>query len=168
MLAVTRPQDTAHTIGDGGAPVSSIPLSAETEPTGSQSIGSLVKDATTHLSTLVRAEVELAKGELVGEAKKALKGSVLFIVALVVLLLSFPYAFTAGALGINKGLWTWAQPWGGFLIIFLVMLVIAGLCVLLGIRRFKKIHKPERTINTVRDTASALRRHGEPADPRLG
>jgi hypothetical protein len=165
MSHVTSSPDTN---GHGPAPVASIPLSAEPDGTGSQSIGGLVKDATTHLSTLVRAEVELAKGEVIGEVKKGLKGSVLFIVALVVLLLSFPYLFTAAALGINKGLWTWAQPWGGFLIIFLAMLVIAGLCALLGWRRFKKIHKPERTISSVKDTASALRRHGEPADPQLG
>jgi uncharacterized membrane protein YqjE len=165
MLRVTSAQ---HPNGDGPPAVTSIPLSAETDLAGSQSIGGLVRDATTHLSTLLRAEVELAKSEITGEVKKGLKGSVFFLVALTLALLALPFLLTAAALGINKGLWDWAQPWGGFLIIFIVMLVVAGACVFLGIRKVKKIRAPERTISSVRDTASALRRHGEPADPRLG
>jgi hypothetical protein len=52
--------------GDGLPPVSAIPLT-EDDPTraaADQSIGGLVRDATTHLSTLIRAEVELARAEI--------------------------------------------------------------------------------------------------------
>ena len=166
MTSVTRAQDNAGGDRDGaGLPrVPSIPLSDEKTVAAAEaadaSIGGLVKDATIHLSTLVRAEVELAKQELVGEAKKAGLGVALFLVALVLVLLALPWLLTAAALGINKGLWDWAQPWGGFLIVGLLKLVLAGVGVFIGVRKFKKIKAPERTISTMKDTAAALRHHG--------
>jgi len=141
--------------------VPSIPLADETSGTGEQSIGNLVKDATTHLSTLVRAEVELAKSEVVGEIKKGLTGSVYFIVALVLLLLLLPFLITAGALGINKGLWDWAQPWGGFAIIVLLMALAAGFFAWRGVKKVKAIRAPKKTIETMKDTAAVLRNRGE-------
>ena len=48
------------------------------------SIGDLVKDATSQVSTLVRAEVELAKAEITRDVKKGLTGSVFFILAFLV------------------------------------------------------------------------------------
>ena len=139
--------------------MSSIPLSDDVSANGAgQSIGALVREATVHLSALLRAELELARAEITAEVKKGLTGSVLFLVALTLLLLSFPFALTAAALGINKGLWDWAQPWGGFLIVFLGMLVIAGISVWLGIKKVRRIRAPQRTIESVRDTAAALKR----------
>lgn len=41
-----------------------------------------VRDATTQVSTLVRAEVELAKAEITRDVKKGLTGSVFFILVL--------------------------------------------------------------------------------------
>ena len=67
--------DRAPIAGDRA--VSSIPLTDPHDP-ATQSIGGLVKDATSHMSTLVRAEVELAKAEIVGEAKKAGISAALF------------------------------------------------------------------------------------------
>jgi len=146
-----------HNKPDGRQPVSSIPLSDDVSANG-QSIGALVREATVQLSALLRAELELARAEITAEVKKGLTGSVLFLVALTLLLLSFPFALTAAALGINKGLWDWAQPWGGFLIVFLGMLVVAGVSVWLGVRKVRRIRAPQRTIESVRDTAAALKR----------
>lgn len=148
--------------GDGLPPVTSIPLSEDGAGTGTgQSIGALVREATVHLSALLRAELELARAEITAEVKKGITGSVLFLVALTLVLLSFPFALTAAALGIDKGLWTWAQPWGGFLIMFFVMLLLAGLFVYLGIKRVRRVRGPRRTISSVRDTAAALKRSGD-------
>lgn len=141
--------------------VPSIPLSDDATAAGDQSIGGLVKDATTQVSTLVRAEIELAKTELVGEIKKGLTGSVYFIVALVLVLLLMPFLLTAIALGINKGLWSWADPWGGFLIVVLLMGAGAGLLAWRGIKKFKRLRAPQRTIDSAKDTMSALRKRGE-------
>lgn len=46
------------------------------------------------MSTLVRAEVALAKAEVTGEVKKGVQGSVFFIIALTVLLFSTFFFFS--------------------------------------------------------------------------
>ena len=63
------------------AKVDSIPLrdTDVTQP-GADSLGTLVSNATEQVSSLVRSEIELAKTEVVGEAKKAI-GSGLLIAA---------------------------------------------------------------------------------------
>ena len=103
--------------------VASIPLSdVDVEMPGTSSIGNLVKDATAQVSTLVRAEVELAKAEVTGEVKKGLQGSLFFILALTVLLFSafFFFFFLAELLDM------WLPRWLAFLIVFLLMLVVAA------------------------------------------
>jgi hypothetical protein len=148
---------SAHENTNGLPRVPSIPLADETAGAGEQSIGNLVKDATAHLSTLVRAEVELARSEVAGEIKKGLKGSVWFILALVVLLYSsFFFFFFAAEL-----LDSWLPRWAAFLVVFGAMLVAAGLAGFLGYRKVRAIRAPRRTIDTVKDTAAALRNRGE-------
>lgn len=140
--------------------VPSIPLSDDVSVAADQSLGGLVKDATTHLSTLVRGELELAKTELAGEVKKAVTGSVSFIVALVLLLLFIPFGLVALALGIND-FFDWENhPWWGFLIVFFVAVLGAAFLVWRGARKFKKIRAPQRTIDTAKDTMAALRNRG--------
>ena len=94
--------------------VTSIPLVDPHAPVPDPSIGDLVKDATTQVSTLVRAEVELAKAEITRDVKKGLTGSVYFILALVVLFYStfFFFFFVAELLD------TWLWRWAAFLIVF--------------------------------------------------
>ncbi|MBP2179301.1 phage holin family protein [Saccharothrix sp. AJ9571] len=138
---------------DGMGAVPYLPLSDDRERNGDQSIGALVKDATQHLSTLVRAEVELAKSEVVGEVKKGVKGSVFFVIALVVALYSsFFFFFFLGEL-----LSEWLVRWAAFGIVFALMLVVAALFGFLGYRKVKKIRAPERTIDSVKETAAALK-----------
>jgi uncharacterized membrane protein YqjE len=152
--------------GDGLPPVASIPLT-EDDPARSangQSIGALVRDATTHLSTLIRAEVELARTEITTEVKQGLRGSIYFVIALTLVVLLMPFLLTAVALVIS----IWLPMWAGFGIIVVAMAVVAALFALLGWRRVRRIKGPRRTISSVRDTAAALtQRHGEPDQPRL-
>ncbi|MER7079067.1 Putative Holin-X, holin superfamily III [Saccharopolyspora kobensis] len=144
--------------GAGWTAVTSIPLSEEGTAPDGQSIGSLVRDATTHLSTLVRSEVELAKTELAGEMKKAVKGSVYFILALAVLGFSMFFLFFTLAEGLAQlGLWRWAA----FGIVFLLMLVVAGLMAFLGYLRVRKIRAPKRTIESLKETSQLAKRHKE-------
>lgn len=149
--------------GDGLPRVPSIPLTDEAafDANGNQSIGHLVKDATTQLSTLVRAEMELAKAELAKEVKTAVKGSVFFMVALVIGLCSLPYLFITFALALNEALPAWAEPWGGFLIMFVAMIIIAIVFAILGKRKVKRIKAPQRTISTLKETSAALTSRGK-------
>lgn len=165
MTSPQPPGGSSHNSG-GLPPVASIPLTEERPGVDAreQSIGALVKDAMAHLSTLLRAEIELARIEIASEVKKGLTGSVLFLVALTLALLALPFLLTAGALGIDKGVGQWGQLWFGFLVIFVLMLAVAGGLALLGIRRFKRIRAPQQTIETVKGTAAALRRRDDDTD----
>ncbi|MDD7581870.1 phage holin family protein [Corynebacterium sp. 32222D000AT] len=128
--------------------VNAIPLSdADTSRSGEASIGTLVSNATEQVSSLVRSEVELAKTELAASAKKGGIGAGFFGVAGTVALYSsfFFFFFLAELLA------KWLDRWAAFLIVFLIMLVIAGVCALVGIQNVKKVKKPEKTINSFSD-----------------
>ncbi|WP_216917487.1 phage holin family protein [Nocardia sp. NBC_01377] len=131
--------------------LTSIPLT-DANPIGSASFGSLVRDATEQMSTLVRAEVELAKAEVTGEIKKGLQGSVYFILALTVLLFSsFFFFFFLGEL-----LDVWLQRWAAFLIVFLLMVLATAVLAFLGYRRVKKLRAPEKTIDSLKQARTVL------------
>lgn len=133
--------------------VDSIPLSdVDTSVSGEASIGTLISNATSQMSSLFRAEVELAKTELAGEAKKAAIGGGAFSVAGVIALYSsfFFFFFVAALLSI------WLEPWASFLIVFLVMVVLAGALALFGWRKVKKIGAPKRTIDSVNELKSLV------------
>ena len=129
----------------GGAPP------ALDEPT----IGRLVADTSRHLSTLIRAEIALAKAELkisvtAGGIGVALIAVAVFLALLAVVIGSFAAAwFLAKIPGLDVA-------WG-LLIVFVFYLLVAGLLVLLGVRRFKKVKAPTKTIETTKDTVATLR-----------
>lgn len=134
------------------ASVTSIPLVDPHAIPDNPSIGELVRDATSQVSTLVRAEMELAKAELTRDVKKGLTGSVFFILALVVLIYStfFMFFFLAELLDI----WLWR--WAAFLIVFVLMLLTTAVLALIGYLRVRRIRGPQQTIASVKETTAAL------------
>jgi uncharacterized membrane protein YqjE len=132
--------------------VTSIPLVDPRAPKPDPSIGDLVKDATAQVSTLVRAEVELARAEITRDVKKGLTGSVYFILALVVLFYStfFFFFFVAELLD------TWLWRWMAFLIVFGVMVVVTAILALFGYLKVRRIRGPQKTIETVKEIPEAL------------
>jgi hypothetical protein len=136
----------------------SIPLAPEAPRSDDRSIGSLVTEVTTHLSTLVRAEVELARSEITAEIRKGVTGSVYFVVAATIGLFSLFFLFFTLA----ELLALWLNRPAAFAIVFGVMLLAAGLFGLLGYRKVRKIHKPERTIGSLRESAHVLQHRGRP------
>ncbi len=132
--------------------VTSIPLADPHAMPADPSIGELVKDATTQVSTLVRAEVELAKAEITRDVKKGLTGSVFFILAMVVLLYSTFFMFFFLAELLDSWLWRWAA----FLIVFILMLIVTAVFALLGYLKVRRIRGPQQTIESVRETTAAL------------
>ena len=130
-----------------GPKVNSIPLSdVDTSKPGETSIGTLVSNATEQISTLVRSEVELAKTELAASAKKGGIGAGLFGAAGTIALYSsfFLFFFLAELLT-----HLWFDRWAAYLIVFLLMLVIAGVLAAIGFSQIKKVKKPEKTIESV-------------------
>ncbi|WP_067795417.1 phage holin family protein [Actinomadura formosensis] len=123
-----------------------------------KSLGELVALASSNVSNLVRAEMDLAKLELKADAKKAALGSVMFTIAaliggLIVILLSIAFAYGLVALGI----WHWAA----FLIVAGVYLVLALILIAIGYQRIRKIDGAKRTRKTLKADISALRRRGD-------
>jgi uncharacterized membrane protein YqjE len=137
--------------------VPSIPLSAASSRATETSLGMLVRDASTHLSTLIRSEFELARAELTDEVRKGLRGSIFFIVALTVLLFSLFFLFFF----LGELLSVWLASWAAYGIVFVLMLLTAAVFGLLGYLRVRTISKPERTITSVRETAQLASRRGE-------
>lgn len=127
------------------------------ERTDERSLGDLVALASKDISTLVRAEVELAKAEITADAKRAGIGGALFIGAalighLVVIVLS-----VALALGLHAaGLWDWLA----FLVVGVFYLLVGALMVFVGIRKMKRLTGPRRTMRTVKGNIGMLR-HGD-------
>lgn len=149
--------------------LATIPLTDPHALPGDPSLGDLVKDATAQMSTLVRAEVELARAEITRDVKKGLTGSVFFIAALVVLFYStfFFFFFLAELLDV------WLQHWAAYLIVFGIMLVVTVALALLGYLRVRRIRGPRQTIESVRETREALRPdldrlHGASGSAALG
>jgi uncharacterized membrane protein YqjE len=130
-----------------------VPLTPEPDVDRSATMGALVKEATVHLSTLVRSEIELAKLELSASIKEALRGSIFFAAAVTTALFSLFFFW----LMIAEIIAIWLPRWAAFVIVFVAMLAIAGLLALLGRKRMKKIHLPELTISEFQQTAEALK-----------
>jgi hypothetical protein len=135
--------------------ITSIPLVDPHALPANPSIGELVKDATTQVSTLVRAEVELARAEITRDVKKGLTGSVFFIAALVVLFYSTFFFFLFLAELLDQWLW---RPLA-FLIVFAIMVVTTAALALLGYLKVRRIRGPRQTIESVKETRQAFTSH---------
>jgi hypothetical protein len=107
------------------------------------------------LSTLVRAEVELAKAEVGKSAKKAGIGAGAFGAAGVVLAFSFFFFGIAFAEFLT---WLGIERWISYLITWFLLVLLAVIAALVGRGFIKKIEKPERTIETLHDLPDVMRR----------
>ncbi len=128
------------------------PQNYDDEPT----IGKLIVDATSDISALIRGEIELAKTELrfslkAGGISAALLAVAAFLAVLAVIMLSVALAFLLAKLPFI-GLFL------GFLIVFLLYAVLAGIVAMVGLRKFKQVHAPEKTIAAVKSNKQVLSR----------
>jgi uncharacterized membrane protein (DUF485 family) len=139
--------------------ITSIPLADPHALPANPSIGDLVKDATAQVSTLVRAEVELARAEITRDVKRGLTGSVYFIAALVVLFYSTFFFFFFLAELLDQWLW---RP-VAFAIVFGIMVVVTAVFALLGYLKVRRIRGPRQTIEAVKETRSAFTSHDQRA-----
>jgi MFS family permease len=132
--------------------LTTIPLADPHTGPAESSIGDLIKDATAQMSTLVRAEVELARAEITRDVKKGLTGSVYFIAALVVLFYSTFFFFFFLAELLDNWLWRWAA----FLIVFAIMVVVGAVLGLFGFLKVRRIRGPRQTIESVKEARTAF------------
>ena len=135
-------------------------MSTVESPDPQPSVGELVRRASENASTLVRAEIELAKAELSTTVKRAGIGGGMLAAAGAILLFSVPFLFVMIAELLHfLGLWRWLS----YLIVWVLFLLIAGILALIGRSQLRKMQKPERTIKTAKDTAAWARHPTSPA-----
>jgi len=157
----TSPAPKSTSGAAAGASLAKTPATAATgngKHAAQPSVGQLVSDATTQLSTLIHSEIELAKLELRSTVKNGATGVGFFAAAAVVLVFSLTFGFFALAEGLAAaGLWRWAA----FLAVFGLQLVVVGFCVYLGIKKVKRVRAPEQTIKTTKETVDYLKKSRE-------
>ncbi|MFC4010890.1 phage holin family protein [Nonomuraea purpurea] len=124
-----------------------------------ESLGSLVAQASSHISSLVRSEIELAKAEFRFDAKRVgtaggLFAAAAFMAHLCLILASFTIALVLAQ---------WLPMWAAFLIVTVFYLVVAGLLVFIGVRRLKGLAGMKRTAQSIRD----LKEIATPDEPAL-
>jgi hypothetical protein len=130
--------------------VTAVATSDDRTTTAGASLGELVATATRDLSSLMRQEVELAKVEIKRDVVAAGKGAgglgaAGFAAVLGLLFLSIAAAFALGRV----------VPLGtGFLLVGVAYLLVAGLAALIGVKSFKKMSPPAKTIETLKDDAT--------------
>jgi hypothetical protein len=132
----------------------------DTEPT----IGRLVTDASRDISSLIHSEIQLAKSELKVSVKNGGTGLGLFATAgflavLAVIMLSFAFVYLIHWNG--DGL---ALQWG-FLIVFVLYLLVGGLLAFIGFKKVKKVRAPERAIAQGKQIPQALKGQSAPSVP---
>jgi len=123
---------------------------------GQQSLGELVALAAKDMSSLVRAEISLAKSEFKMDAKRigfaaVIAVVVLFVACLIVVLLCFALAYgLVAAFGI--------PVYAGFLCTVGACLVIIVIGVVIAILIFRRVTGMKMTRKTVMDDIGMLRR----------
>lgn len=127
-------------------------LSSKDEPT----LGRLVADASRDVSTLIQSEIALAKSELRVTARAGGMGAALLAAAglfgLMVLIL--------GSITVVWFLiWAGLDPWWAYLIVTGFYVIVAAVLALIGLRKLKQVHAPERTISTAKQIPQAFKRH---------
>jgi len=131
-----------------------------------QSLGNLVSTAVKDVTQLLRYELDLAKLELKADVRRlgigaALIGVAAFVGCLVLMLLSFAFAYGL----ITAGIWSWAA----FLIVAGTYVLLSGLAVLVGFTKVRKLSGLARTRRTVHDDLALLiRRDDGAAAPAAG
>ncbi|MGY1820732.1 phage holin family protein [Geodermatophilus sp. SYSU D00079] len=126
-------------------------------PAGAEepSVGALVQSAMADVSTLIRSEIELAKAEVGRSAKKAGIGVGAFGAAGVLLAFSGIFIFVAIAEFLT---WLGLERWISYLIVWAFIVLLAGIAALVGRSSLKKIEKPERTLETLRELPEVVHR----------
>ena len=118
------------------------------------SIGTLVSEATASFSTLLHGEIELAKLEVKSSVRNAGTGAMMFAAAGVLLAFSLTFGLIALAEGlVTLHIWRWAA----YLIVFGFLVLLALVLVFIGVRKVKRVRPPKQTIDSTKETVTALR-----------
>lgn len=122
---------------------------------GERTLGQLVADASTDVSSIVKGEIALAKLEIKSDVAKGGKGAGLLAAAGIFALFMLGFLCSTLAWGLHEaGL----PVWIGMLITAGVLLVITLILALMGKSALGKMQgKPKRTIDNAQKTVAAFK-----------
>ena len=131
-----------------------------------QSLGDLVSLALKDLSQLLHYEISLAKSELRMDARRAGVSTALVamgavMIALIMFVLCFAYAYGLEAAGVPGGLW------GAFLFVALTLVVLLAVACAVAYLIARRITGMSMTRQTVSDDLTMLRRSPDGPGPAV-
>jgi len=113
----------------------------------SKSMTEVLQDIVADVQELVRSEFQLAKAEIREELTKAAKSSGLLGAGLVFAFYAVGFLLLTAVYGLETVL----VPWLAALIVTLAVLSMAVILIVLGRKRLKEVHVPEKTIGSVKE-----------------
>lgn len=122
-----------------------------------RSIGELLSDVSTNLSTLMRQEVALAKAEVRQSGSQAGKGAGMIVGAAVGAMLFLVFLSVSAWWGLGRLI---GNEWSG-LVVALVWAAVAGALAMAGKKEFERIRGLPRTTETISKIPNAVRGHEE-------
>lgn len=131
---------------------------------GQPSLGDLVSRAVADITKLIRCELDLAKTELKADALRIGTGAALFAIAgffgcLVLVMLSFTYAYGLAAAGI----WNWAA----FALVAATWALFGGVAVWIAAVKLRGLTGLRETRKTVSDDIALIRRDHDSEQPAV-
>ena len=127
------------------------------ESADGRSIGELLGDVSSNLSTLLQQELALAKAELTQSATRAGKGVGLFAGAAVGALLFLVFLSVSAWWGLGQFI---GNQWSA-LIVAAIWAIIAAILAVVGKKEFERIRGLERTTDTLSQVPNAIKGHEE-------
>lgn len=119
-----------------------------------RTVGQLVADASSDISTLVNREIQLAKTEVTRGLKIGGQGVGFLAGAAFLGLLGLIFLFHTLAHTLD----VWLPLWAGYLIVMVLLFLVAALLGLLGVRKLKKAKPvPEKAIRNAQETVDLLK-----------
>ena len=127
------------------------------ESADGRSIGELLSDVSTNLSTLLQQELALAKAELTQSATRAGKGIGMFAGAAIGALLFLVFLSVSAWWGLGQFI---GNQWSA-LIVAAVWAIVAAALALVGKKEFERIRGLQRTTETLGKVPNAVKGHEE-------
>jgi uncharacterized membrane protein YqjE len=125
-----------------------------TQPTNDRSLGELLSEITTDLSTLLRKEIQLARVETMEKASRATQSIVLMVAGG---LLAYT-GVIALVIGVIVGLANWMPLWVSALVVGLVLAIIGAVLIQSGRASLKNMSlAPEKTIESIKEDAEMVK-----------
>ncbi len=126
----------------------------EPEPLSGRSPLEIIRDIANNIQAIVRAEIELARAEVMEKVRHAGKAGILIAAGAVVGLYGAAFLLVCVYNALSLG----TPPWLSALVIGVVLVVTAAVLYAAGRRKFQQLNPvPSRTVDSVREDVAWLR-----------